>query len=70
MIDSYLNIWSWAFSNILIGAGAKTLATITLVLSFWFGVRRQNIQLALILFLFTLVLAYGGFIVKIGKSVI
>jgi hypothetical protein len=61
----YISFWQMLFATLLQGFWAKFLATGSLILAFWFGVRRQRFVIGVIFFFCAISLAYGAVVLKI-----
>jgi len=57
--DEYVSFWSALFQTILQGVWARVLATTFLVMSFWYGVRRQQFFVGLWFFVLAFAITYG-----------
>lgn len=60
----YLSFWQYLFKTVLSGFWARLIASVTLLFSFWFGVYRRKLGLALIFFVVTIVVSYFGSLVN------
>ena len=60
----YVGWWQMLFATLLQGFWAKCIASITLVSSVIFSVWRQRVSLGIFLFMVSIVLAYGGGLIK------
>ncbi len=58
--QQYASFWDRMFETVLSGFWARLISVSLLVLAFYFMVRRQNVQLFVILFLLALASAYIG----------
>lgn len=58
--SNYSHFWQLLFSTMLEGFWGRMLAFVLLILSFWFGVRRRNIMLGVVLFISSLAITYGA----------
>lgn len=56
----YLSMWQTLFSTVLSGFWARFAACVFLILSFWFGVRRQNFFTGLAFFLLAMAVTYSA----------
>ncbi|MGK7345047.1 MAG: hypothetical protein ACNS63_04490 [Candidatus Nitrospinota bacterium M3_3B_026] len=63
--EEYLSFWDALFATTLRGFWARTFATAALVMSFWYGVRRQQFLVALWLFLVACVFTYGAWVLEL-----
>ena len=58
--QQYASFWSRMFETVLSGFWAKAISVCLFALAFYFMVRRQNVQVFVILFLLALAAAYAG----------
>jgi hypothetical protein len=58
--SNYTHFWQVMFSTILEGFWGRLFAFIFLILSFWFGVRRRNIMIGVVLFGMSLLITIGA----------
>ncbi|TYO96779.1 hypothetical protein EDC39_11267 [Geothermobacter ehrlichii] len=56
----YATFWQTLFATLFLGIWSRTFASLLLVLSFWFGVRRRNWILGFWTFVGAGSLAYGA----------
>ena len=56
----YVSFWQALFASILEGFWARVFAGTCLFFAFWFGVRRQRVQIGLVFFALTLLITYGS----------
>lgn len=61
----YVSIWDMLFSTFLMGFWSRFFASSSLILTFWCGVVRQKIALAIIFFSLTVFFTYFGGMTKI-----
>lgn len=66
--EQYILIWRHLFDTILHGFWAKLLASGSLFLAFFFGVYRQRVVMGITLYFVSILIAYGGFIIKMVFS--
>ncbi len=64
-VEQYESFWQGMFNTILMGFWARAFATIFLFMAFYFGVRRQRIQMGALYFFLSLVIAYGATIMNV-----
>ncbi|GMT42650.1 MAG: hypothetical protein IEMM0002_1061 [bacterium] len=58
--SEYAAFWQTLFDTVLNGFWAKLIAAAFLLLSFWFGVRRQNFATGLVFFLIAMAFTYSA----------
>lgn len=63
--EEYLSFWDALFATTLRGFWARVFATAALLMSFWYGVRRQRFLAALWLFMLACAFAYGGWVLAV-----
>lgn len=56
----YATFWQTLFATLFLGIWSRVFATILLILSFWFGVRRRNWMMGFWTFIGAGSLAYGA----------
>jgi hypothetical protein len=61
--DQYLSIWQLLFAGLLQGFWARLIAWSCMVFAFYFGVIRQNVGFAIVLFGGAIFITYCGAIV-------
>ncbi len=61
--DQYVSIWQLLFASVLHGFWARLIAWSCLVFAFIFGVVRQNIGFAIVLFAIAICVTYCGAVV-------
>ena len=64
----YTSFWHKLFSTLLYGFWGRFFFVVLLVSAFWVGVRQRNPTLAAICLLLAAVVAYGGGILNLLKS--
>jgi len=60
----YTTFWQTMFATLFLGIWSRIFATLLLLLSFWFGVRRRNFMMGFWIFIFSGSLAYGAAIMR------
>jgi hypothetical protein len=60
----YMSLWRVLFETMLQGFWAKFFASFALFLAFFIGVYRQRIVAGVLLFFFSVAIAYGGCMLK------
>ncbi len=58
--DEYTAFWQVLFDTAFSGFWAKLIAAVFLLLSFWFGVRRQNFATGFAFFLIAVAITYSA----------
>jgi hypothetical protein len=64
----YTSFWQKLFSTLLYGFWGRFFFVVLLVSAFWVGVRQRNPTLAAICLLLAAVVAYGGGMLNLLKS--
>ncbi len=64
--DKYVHLWQYLFANMLQGFWPRLFAVCFLGLSFWFGVRRRNLQLGFVFFVLTLFVTFAAQLLKLS----
>lgn len=68
--EAYTGIWQRLFSTVLYGFWGRFFFIVLIVLAFWVGVRQRNPTLAAICLFLAAVVAYGGGVLNLVRSLI
>ena len=62
--SAYATFWQTLFATLFLGIWSRIFATLLLLLSFWFGVRRRNFMMGFWIFILSGSLAYGAAVMR------
>lgn len=62
--EEYADFWLRLFQTVFCGFWGKLLALSLFIIGLWFAIRRQRLRTAVIFYLLSFVLAYGGGVYK------